>query len=280
MPELSCSVSNTLFATLHHLQLIIIDEISMVGSSMINRINTRLQQIFKSQSPFGNIPTIVFGDFNQLRPVKDSYIFSPKINNKSLSALASKILWSNFKYYELDEIMRQRDDLNFARALNNLANGELNIEDIELFKKQQKKDPSECKGIRLMRTNREVDTYNEDRIKSVAGENCHSQAIDTFNGDAKEETVEYYLNEYENRERSMTNGLAKSIWLKIGIRYMVVVNISVVDGIVNGSTGVLRQIDYINQRPIRIWIEFDEKNCGRRIRSEKSNLFRLSKVRE
>ena len=131
-----------------------------------------------------------------------------------------------------------------------------------------------------MRTNKEVDIYNEDRINSVVGENCHSQAIDTFNGDAKEETVEYYLNEYENRDRSKTNGLAKSIWLKIGIRYMVVVNISVVDGIVNGSTGVLRQIDYINQRSIRFWIEFDEKNCGRRIRSEKSNLFRLSKVRE
>lgn len=40
-------------------------------------------------------------------------------------------------------------------------------------------------GIRLMRTNREVDDYNQKCIKDFDCENCYSEAEDTFKGEAK-----------------------------------------------------------------------------------------------
>ena len=57
---------------------LIIDEISMVSSTMISIINNRLTEIFDSNQPFGNINIIVLGDLFQLRPVKASFIFENK----------------------------------------------------------------------------------------------------------------------------------------------------------------------------------------------------------
>ena len=60
---------------LKDLQLLIIEEISMVGFTMFQQVDARLQQIMRTKKPFGGISVIVLGDFNQLRPVGDKYIF-------------------------------------------------------------------------------------------------------------------------------------------------------------------------------------------------------------
>lgn len=72
----------------------------------------------------------------------------------------------------------------------------------------------------------------------------------------------YHLEKISNKDRTETMGLSKTLWLKVGIRYMIVVKINVLDSVVNGSTGVLQKIDYSNdknKKPIRLWIELDEK---------------------
>ncbi|CAF1096396.1 unnamed protein product [Rotaria magnacalcarata] len=73
--KLNSDVSNRIGVKLKHLQLLIIDEISMVGFTMFQQVNARLQQIMKVKKPFGGISLIVLGDFNQLRLVGDKYIF-------------------------------------------------------------------------------------------------------------------------------------------------------------------------------------------------------------
>lgn len=45
MPELSADVANTIRENLFELKLLIIDEISMVNSTMFSQIDTRLRQI-------------------------------------------------------------------------------------------------------------------------------------------------------------------------------------------------------------------------------------------
>lgn len=78
MPRLSASVCNTLFARLKDLELIIIDEVSILGSYTFALINERLQQIFTSKEMFGGKSIILFGDFYQLPPVGDQFIFMEK----------------------------------------------------------------------------------------------------------------------------------------------------------------------------------------------------------
>lgn len=67
---------NTIRAQLKRLQVIFIDEISMVGSGMFNFLNLRLQQIMGTNTPFGALSVIAAGDLFQLKPAFDNWIFN------------------------------------------------------------------------------------------------------------------------------------------------------------------------------------------------------------
>ena len=71
---------NTLRSKLENLQLVIIDEVSMIGSDMLLNIHKRLEEI-KGQSDdsslFGNVCVLAVGDLYQLPPVRQSPIYSP-----------------------------------------------------------------------------------------------------------------------------------------------------------------------------------------------------------
>jgi len=70
-------LSNDTLKTTHckliDIQLIIIDEVSMVESKMLGYLDQRLCQVFRSQDvSFGGKSIIVFGDLKQLSPVRTS----------------------------------------------------------------------------------------------------------------------------------------------------------------------------------------------------------------
>ena len=83
---------------------------------------------------FGGVSIISVGDFHQLRPVKDSYVFQiPVSSYNNYDGPVGPYLWNKFSFIELTEIMRQRGDQNFARPLNNFANCCMSENDIDLF---------------------------------------------------------------------------------------------------------------------------------------------------
>lgn len=105
----------------------------MVGNGMFNFINLRLQEIRGCTKPFGGISVVAVGDLFQLKPVMDSWIFTQRCDG--LKVLGTN-LWKDLSYfYEFEEIMRQRDDLEFAQLLNRLREGKRLIpEDIDKLK--------------------------------------------------------------------------------------------------------------------------------------------------
>ncbi|VDI51703.1 Hypothetical predicted protein [Mytilus galloprovincialis] len=110
--SLSCDVLNTLRMKYRNLSLILIDEISMVGNKMFSLLERRLKKIKGSNCSFGGVSIIAIGDFFQLQPVFDSWIFNDL--SKGLTALAPNYWKLLFSFHELTEIMRQKDDLEFA----------------------------------------------------------------------------------------------------------------------------------------------------------------------
>ena len=112
---------DTVRAKLRNLKVLFIDEISMVGSGMINFLNLRLQQIMGSKEPFGGITVITVGDLFQLKPVFDRWIFENP--NTSYGSLGSNLWADFFTLFELTDIVRQKDDKLFAELLNRLREG-------------------------------------------------------------------------------------------------------------------------------------------------------------
>jgi hypothetical protein len=99
---------NTLRTKISILVLLIIDEVSMVGSNMLFNIHKRLQQI-KGTSPdilFGGVSILAVGDLHQLSPVGQPPIFNV-IGDSYASLYRSGSLWKDeFQLLELDEVMR------------------------------------------------------------------------------------------------------------------------------------------------------------------------------
>ncbi|CAF1203192.1 unnamed protein product [Adineta steineri] len=220
------------------------DEISMVGFTMFQHIDARLQHIMRTKKPFGGILVMVLGDFNQLRPVGDKYIFQ---FNNSYNALVDSSLWSLFELFELTEIMRQKDDKTFAIALSNLAKGTMTAEDIHLLRSRivsTENLETIRDAIRLFRSNAEVDAYNRIVLSRLNTEGAIANAYDYCVGDGLASIREKVLNNVKNLKTTETYGLPLEIDLKVGAKYMMTVNIDTEDGLVNGVCGKLIAIDY------------------------------------
>lgn len=89
LSELSDSVANSVRCQLIDLKLLIIDEISMLGTKMFHWVHQRLVQVTGKNQPFGGISVLVVGDMNQLPPVGDHRIFIPlkRPNNNDIGKL-------------------------------------------------------------------------------------------------------------------------------------------------------------------------------------------------
>ena len=127
---------NTLKSKLSKLTLVIIDEVSMVGSNMLLEIHNRLQQIkgVSDNVTFGDVSILAVGDLYQLPPVAQAPLFSI-VSDCYAQLYRSGSLWiDEFQLIELDQIMRQRGDGTFAELLRRVRTNDCTPEDIDMLK--------------------------------------------------------------------------------------------------------------------------------------------------
>jgi nucleoside-triphosphatase THEP1 len=256
--DIGSETLNTLRVKLKNLKLIIIDEISMMGIRTFEKINKRLMQVFQSKKEFGGRSVITFGDFQQLRPVKDNFIFGK--NQNGVEDLFGNHLWEKFKMFELTEIMRQRDDLTFAQLLGRLAKGGLTLSDKHLIstrtfvddprnlKPGDKLLPEEGKNCcRLNWLNNDVDAYNNKRMQELRSPNepvITFKAVDKISGACSEVQKRQVRYSLQNSKYQNTQGLPSELILQKGVHYMITSNIDVSDGLYNGGVGKLMFMEF------------------------------------
>lgn len=85
----------------------------MLGAQHFHNFNLRLQNIFRNKNAVGSLPMFVFGDFRQLPPSGDKYIFQLSPSN-SLAELAGPKQWEHFVLFDVTEIIREKDDTAVA----------------------------------------------------------------------------------------------------------------------------------------------------------------------
>lgn len=276
--KLSSSVTNTIRLKFKRTKLLLVDEASMIGARLFNQFNQRAQLLTGKNESFGGLNIIFFGDLIQLPPVLDKPIFAVP-NTTALSKLIQvSPLWREFKIFELSEIMRQKNDLPFVNALNNLAQGQLTKQDIKLFETRVLKRSDVHKKVsqscpRLFTTNNLVDEYNTERIKNVPGILHLSVAEDKiFSKNLSKEEIEQTLQSFKEKSVDSTQGLVTEIHLKINIKYMITRNINVADGLANGVVGILKHIsfDQVDNTdvPNILWLDFQSNRIGNICRSD------------
>ena len=124
---------------------IFIDEISMVGSGKLAKINFRLQDIAEGSNRkqfMGNKSCIVTGDMWQLPPVKDKYIFT-NTNLDQRPRIAPRHWDENFTIYYLTEKMRSKGDVAFGEVCDRIGRGTITDADEEYLRSLIRNCPNE-----------------------------------------------------------------------------------------------------------------------------------------
>ena len=259
--NLSAETVNILRNKLQKLKVLIIDEISMVSATMLCYIHRRLEEIKGSQnksSVFGDVTIIAFGNLYQLRPVKQSFVFD--LPDDDYAKLHDP-LWYQFKFAELTEIMRQKDDRLFAELLNRVSTDSCTEADIKLLEtrviKQTTKDyPSDSLHVYTMLKN--VNKYNAEMMGKLNGPKYTIKSIDNRVDKNSGLKVEF------SHRASDTGGLSSEIQIAVGCRVMLTYNMDVSDGLVNGATGRVVHICLVENSVNAILVNFDNKTVGKK----------------
>lgn len=157
---------------LQELELLIIDEVSMLRADLLDAIDTVLRSIRrKNHLPFGGVQILFIGDLLQLPPVvKDDEWKELKNYYKSIYFFEALALKNNPPLYiELNKIYRQADD-SFISILNNLRNNQVTNADIEILNRYYKPDfkpKADENYIQLTTHNHKADSLNKQELQKL-----------------------------------------------------------------------------------------------------------------
>ncbi len=175
---------------LQEMELLIIDEVSMLRADLLDAIDTILRSIRrKNHIPFGGVQILFIGDLFQLPPI---------VKNDEWNVLCSyyqgmyffnaKVLQNNPPVFiELDKIYRQSDP-EFIKILNHLRESKIEKSDIEILNQYYKpefKPTANDNYIYLTTHNYIADKINTEALENIAGK------INSFKAVINKEFSEY-----------------------------------------------------------------------------------------
>ena len=262
--RLSDEKRNGMRAKAGKLQLLIIDEISMVSCNLLLQIHNRLCEIKGVTDPFGGISVIVFGDLFQLPPVLQPFVFKP--GNDIIANLTGS-LWRLFFYKELEEIMRQKDDMDFALLLNRIRTAKHTDEDITFLKSREIDENNQNypkDTLHVFAQNKAVDRYNDFMLDALETTKVTIIAVD------KKPAA---LAKYDvNTDSRFTGGLASVLRMAVEAKVMLIRNIDVMDGLVNGAQGTIKGMTQSGSEVAVILVQFDNPVVGAKTRASSKHV--------
>ena len=146
-----CAMSNRrTLAKIQNLDTLLIDECSMVGGQMFQTLDRIFRDARGNMSPFGGVQVILCGDFLQLAPVEDHWLFENSVfkeMNPEMHTLTTIMRTSDPEYTDFQNYIRQRGVPVFGHTAARKARVG-NVTEI----------PDDA--LLLVHTNREVDSRN------------------------------------------------------------------------------------------------------------------------
>lgn len=170
-PKSDFRINKSKLELIRHLQLLIIDEVSMVRADLMDHIDVELRRIRRNSKPFGGVQLLMIGDLQQLPPIahggEDELL---RQYYKTLYFFSSAALKSmKYSCIELKNVYRQTDR-HFIDILNHARNCTLTSQDISDLNARYVPgfSPKPEDGyIRLMTHNRQVDYVNETEMEKL-----------------------------------------------------------------------------------------------------------------
>lgn len=218
------------------LQLIVIDEISMVRADLFDSLDLYLRAVRQSDAPFGGVRVVCFGDLYQLPPVvtrdeealfqsyyQTPYFFSSDVFHR----LSQEELFSNFTCLQLEQIYRQ-SDRQFIDFLNSVRHNRVDEDQLNRINSHVLDgcglDDLDPRFVILTVTRARAQKINLNRLANLSG------------------SARSFKSSTKGKFSPLSQPADEDLFLKIGARVMLLNNQSD-DLWVNGSTGEITAID-------------------------------------
>jgi ATP-dependent DNA helicase PIF1 len=205
-------------AKIKGLDILVIDEISMISSELMDKISEFLSIITGNPKPFGGIQIVLTGDFAQLKSVDGKYCFH-----------SAEWKRANIENVVLTQIMRQDKDEVFKRMLEELRWGLCTKESLKLLRSL--KHTVFKNGIIptiLYSTNIDVDTVNQRKYTDLLENGARQQSYKTT-----------YSSSYASKSWASSIKIPEKTDVCVGAQVVLTWNVSQDDGLINGSRGVV-----------------------------------------
>ena len=235
MPEAHRQLRKEKVKIIKTLDLLIIDEISMVRADLMDSIDAVMRRYRKNDQPFGGVQVLMIGDAHQLPPVvtEQDEPWLRKVY-KSPFFFHSKVM-QRLKYVtiELEKVYRQSDS-GFLDILNNIRGGVMDNNTYRLLNSRldPRFNPDDSfaaqnqRWIRLTTHNRQADTINQEKMSAL-----------------KTRLYTFYA-EIEGNFPENTIPAEKTLQLKEGAQVMFLRNDSREGRYYNGMIATVTELDY------------------------------------
>lgn len=225
------------------LDIMIIDEISMVRCDLLDEVDDVLRHYRKNNKPFGGVQLILFGDLYQLMPVaKEEEVEQLGEYYETLNFYSSKAFQKlDCRLLELRKVYRQ-NDTEFVNILNNVRVGRNKTKVLSRLRLRYSKgfEPKDDEGyIRLTTHNWRARKYNNDKLESLP---------------TKEYEYKAWIDQYFPKHEFPTDYVLR---LKLGTRVMFIRNDNQNYQYVNGTLGT---VTYIDNDSIRVKVDDTDQN--------------------
>lgn len=163
------------------LELLIIDEVSMLRCDTLDAIDTILRTLRKKMNePFGGVQVLFIGDLFQLPPVvkEEEWAMLHDYYDTPFFFSALVMKESNFRNIEFSHIYRQSDE-KFIRLLNKVRNNEMLEDDFNMLNERyQPEVVTELEDyITLSTHNVKVDRINQQQLQKIEGDAYEFKAV-------------------------------------------------------------------------------------------------------
>ena len=153
-----------------HLDTIVIDEVSMVRTDLLDGIDYALRvNREEHDKPFGGIQVIIFGDLFQLPPVveKDIRDLIDRLYSSPYFFSANVIKEIDLEYIELTKIYRQKDE-SFIKLLNKIRIKQVDESNLQKLNQHVNKNVTHENGIiTLTTTNNAAYNINKNCLTKI-----------------------------------------------------------------------------------------------------------------
>lgn len=217
-------------------KILIIDEVSMLAKNYFELLDSVAKFVRKSDKPFGGLQIVLVGDFFQLCPVKASFCFKSEKWDEIIH-----------KHVELKEVFRQKDQ-EFVDLLQEVRLGQISEKHEEMLKSRMVPfTDNEILPTIVYSLKSHAEGANNYFLSMLEKECWVFEAQDRFK-------MRSTMNFKESQRKACIKFMDKNsrvprkLYLCKEAQVMLTQNLSVKDGLTNGSKGIV--VGFEEKRPV------------------------------